>query len=111
MDISTKQRLLTICAELEAKNLPISVGLLKARAKQPIPLPKIISVINAFKGGERAETLEALLVEDTVHPSKDELTPLSNEELTQQLATQQTAIEVLQEQVLRLTQTIEKMRQ
>ena len=111
MDITTKQRLLTICSELEAKNLPISVGLLKAKIKQPVPLPKIIGVINAFKAGERAHATDEIQEKADPQPIKEIPEILSIDDLAQQIAIQQNAIDTLQAQVLRLTQTLEKMGQ
>ena len=111
MDITTKQRLLTICSELEAKNLPISVGLLKAKIKQPVPLPKIIGVINAFKAGERAQAIDDIQAKADSQPIEETPEILSIDDLAQQIAAQQNAIETLQAQLLRLTQTLEKMGQ
>ena len=111
MDITTKQRLLTICSELEAKSLPISVGLLKAKIKQPVPLPKCIGVINAFKAGERAQAMDDIQAKADSQPIEETPEILSIDDLAQQIAAQQNAIETLQAQLLRLTQTLEKMGQ
>lgn len=111
MDNSTKQRLLTICAELDAKSLPISVGLVKAKAKQAIPLPNIVSVINAFKGGERADTIDTLLPQQTAEHSKEDVKPITIDDLARQIAIQQTEIDSLRVQVSKLTQAFKKMSQ
>jgi hypothetical protein len=55
MDQYTQARILSICAEIEAKGLQLSSGLVKSKVGMRIPLPQIIAGIQAYQQGARAK--------------------------------------------------------
>jgi len=103
MKHSTHQHILQICAQLDASSLPISVGLVKARATSSLPLPAVIKSINAYKGGERApEMIQTNESNDVNNQTKTPATPNDLASLIQMVLSQQESITELQEQVIQL---------
>ena len=103
MKHSTHQHILQICAQLDASSLPISVGLVKARATSSLPLPAVIKSINAYKGGERApEMIQTNESNDVKNQTKTPATPKDLTSLIQMVLSQQESITELQEQVTQL---------
>jgi hypothetical protein len=103
MKHSIHQHILQICAQLDASSLPISVGLVKARATSSLPLPAVIKSINAYKGGERApEMIQTNESNDVKNQTKTPATPKDLTSLIQMVLSQQESITELQEQVTQL---------
>lgn len=103
MKHSTHQHILQICAQLDASSLPISVGLIKAKATSSLPLPAVIKSINAYKGGERApEMIQTNESNDVKNQTKTPATPKDLASLIQMVLSQQESITELQEQVTQL---------
>jgi len=55
MTPTTQAHILHICAQIEAKGLTISSGLVKAKLREKIPLQQILAGIAAYKSGVRAD--------------------------------------------------------
>lgn len=103
MKHSTHQHILQICAQLDASSLPISVGLVKAKATSSLPLPAVIKSINAYKGGERApEMIQTNESNDVKNQTKTPAAPKDLTSLIQMVLSQQESITELQEQVTQL---------
>jgi hypothetical protein len=103
MKHSTHQQILHICAQLEANSLPISVGLVKAKATSTLPLPAVIKSINAYKGGERApDSNQPETRNVNTKEAQATATPNDLASLIQMVLQQQDSIDALQKQVAQL---------
>lgn len=104
MSPSTQANILDICAQLEAKGLTISSGLVKAKLSEKVALPKILAGIAAYKSGVRAKEQDLNKM-----PNSSEVKP--SQTLSELVQHQQTQIEALQKDIKKLQAQISELQE
>ena len=107
MTPSTQAHILHICAQIEAKGLTISSGLVKAKLNEKLPLQQILAGIAAYKNGVRAD--KSTNESPPSATEKQAVRPASHEAILAQLEKQQVLINSLNEEVDELKRQISKL--
>ncbi|MCP3427759.1 hypothetical protein [Opacimonas viscosa] len=107
MTSSNQTSILQICAQIEAKGLTISSGLVKAKLSEKLPLPQILAGIAAYKSGARA-TKGSLPVTESTTPKVDSI-PTSPQGLLTLIQQQNAQIERLLVDVAELKSQVQAL--